>query len=80
MQALIVIKPLAKEVESVAEKLTAIKNVDRMMLLETEEILVWITFSDTDSLTSMLKQMRQIPGVQSTETKLVLNRIRSQAF
>ncbi len=78
MHALILIKPLARDAESVAERLAATKHGDSIVLLDTGEILIWLTFENTEGLTSMLKQIREIPGVQSTESKLVLSRMRSE--
>ncbi len=78
MQALILVRSNGKNAESLAERLVRINGVDNVMLLETREILVLLTFESTEGLTQAIRQIREAPGVQSTETKLVLSRLRGQ--
>lgn len=72
MQAIIFLKANEKAIPSLASDVKKIKNVEEIFILEGNLIFIRGSFIDVEELSEFLKNLRNMNGVENTETKLVL--------
>jgi len=74
LQALILLKVAGSDEEQVWTNISKIRGVDGILFLEDGGAMVRVSFPDVADLREILGSIRKLHYVQSTETRIVLDR------